>query len=146
MRKSPCGTFFGLRQRSKRAYTPRADVQSIMDMHLRAHIQIQKYRAARTIRSRICSGCTNTIWLPPGRSLLSSFGRHVILEAEYVRDSSLEITLHVRATTPYARFDRCLRGSRANRKKLRRAFFACFGLPNTVRAKPWGACLVRMQV
>ena len=27
--------------------------------------------------------------------------------------------LHVCATTPYARFDRCLRGSRANRKKLR---------------------------
>ena len=45
---------------------------------------------------------------------------------------------HVRATTPYARFDRCLRGSRANRKKLRRAFFACFGWPNTVRAKVLG--------
>ncbi len=64
MRKSPCGTFFGLRQRSKRAYTPRADVQSIMDMHLRAHIQIQKYRAARTIRSKICSSS-----FPKGRDV-----------------------------------------------------------------------------
>ena len=43
--------------------------------------------------------------------------------------------LHVRATTPYARFDRCLRGSRANRKSSPN-FFACFGWPNIVRAKP----------
>ena len=75
--KSPCGTFFGLRQRSKRAYTYRADVQSIVDVYLRAHIQIQYLRAARAIRSKTCSVCTNTIWLSPGRFSLSSFGRHV---------------------------------------------------------------------
>ena len=45
--------------------------------------------------------------------------------------------LHVRAITPYARFDRCLRGSRANRKSSEN-FFACFGWTNIVRAKPWG--------
>ena len=70
-------TFFGLRQRSKRAYTHRADVKSVIDMHLRAQLQIQGFRAARAIRSKICSGCTHTKWLPPGRFSLSSFGRHV---------------------------------------------------------------------
>ena len=69
----------------------RADMQSIIDMRCRAHIQIQKYRAARTIRSRICSGCTHTKWLPPGRFSLLSLGRHVCLESEYVRDGAVHI-------------------------------------------------------
>ena len=79
------------KQRSKRAYTPRADVQSKIILPLRAHIQIQYLRAARAIRSKICSGCTHTKWLPPGRFSLSSLGRHVIFESEYVRESAVHI-------------------------------------------------------
>ena len=36
----------------------------------------------------------------------------------------------------YMRVSIAVRG--ANRKTSRRDFFACFGWPNTVRAKPWG--------
>ena len=67
----------------------RADILRRNKPHHRAHTQIQRFRAARAIRSRICSGCTHTIWLPPGRFSLSSFGRHVILESEYVREGEV---------------------------------------------------------
>ena len=66
----------------------RADMQSFMDMHLRANKQIQEYHAARAIRSKICSGCAHTKWLPPGRFSLSSFGRHGILESVYLREGA----------------------------------------------------------
>ena len=39
--KNPQAGFFGLRQRSKRAYTPRAFMQSEYELHRRAHKQIQ---------------------------------------------------------------------------------------------------------
>ena len=55
----------------------RADGQQKNKPHLSAHVQIQGYRAARTIRAKTCSGCTNTKWLPPGRYSIVSFGRHV---------------------------------------------------------------------
>ena len=71
-----------------RIYTSRGRT-AILKLHRRANKEIQKYHAARAIRSKTCSGCTNTIWLPPGRFSLSSFGRHVIIESEYVREGEV---------------------------------------------------------
>ena len=121
MRKSPCGTFFGLRQRSKRAYTPRADGKSKNKPHRRAQLQIQKFSAARAIRAKTCSGYANTKWLPPGRFSLSSFGRHVILESEYVRDGSPD-DLTERSREVYMRVSIAVCEAPEQTEKVRRTF------------------------
>ena len=62
----------------------------------------------------------------PDRSLLVLLGRHVGLNLFIRATVQFILILNLYATTPYARFDRCLRGSRANRKSSEN-FFACFG-------------------
>ena len=75
----------------------RADILRRNKLHCRAQLQIQEYRAARTIRAKTCLGCTNTIWLPPGRFSLSSLGRHVGLNLFIRATAHLICRLYVRA-------------------------------------------------
>ena len=67
----------------------RADVQPIIDMHCRAHTQIQGFHAARAIRSKICSGCTHTIWLSPGRFFVFIVRAACRFESVYVREGEV---------------------------------------------------------
>ena len=99
----------------------RVNVQYKNKLHCRAHKQIQEFRAARTIRARVCLSYTNTIWLPPGRFSLSSFGRHVCLESENVRKGAFQCLI----TCPREVYMRVSIAA-GGRKTSRRDFFACF--------------------
>ena len=65
------------KQRSKRAYTSRADEKSEYQVSCRALLQIPEYHAARTTKAKIVRAAAILCWYSPNRSSIISFGRHV---------------------------------------------------------------------
>ncbi len=118
MRKSPCGTFFGL---AAAADISRSAVET-RSMGWGQNISIPLF----------CIKHSKTIWIQPIRFSSVWFERYVRLESEYVRDDEadsfafrrrvLDMRVSIAAFRPKSPFT---------------DFFACLSWPNPVRAKPY---------